>query len=81
MSQIEIKLQFPYIVPTQHEHRRAADTHLQYNCIVHKNKTNVALNLMLTVGCYETPTTFFHLISNHNIHPKYASYHPIKQIF
>ena len=28
-----------------------------YNTTVHKNKINVALNLMwLTVGCYETPT-------------------------
>ena len=28
-----------------------------YNTTLHKNKTNVALNLMwLTVCCYETPT-------------------------
>ena len=52
MSKIEIKLQFPYVVPTQHEHCTAGYAH--YNTIVHKNKINVALNLMwLTVGCYE----------------------------
>ena len=31
-SKIEIKLQIPYVVPTLHEHRTAADTYLQYQC-------------------------------------------------
>jgi len=26
------KLQFPYVVQAQYEHRTAADTHLQYHC-------------------------------------------------
>ena len=30
VSKIEIKLQFPYVVPTQYEHHTAAETHL-YN--------------------------------------------------
>ena len=29
VSKIEIKLQFPYVVQAQYEHRTAADTHLQ----------------------------------------------------
>ena len=32
MSKIEIKMQFPYVVQAQYEHRTAADAHLQYHC-------------------------------------------------
>ena len=32
VSKIEIKLQYPYVVPAQYEIRTAADTYLQYNC-------------------------------------------------
>ena len=32
VSQIEIKLQFPYVFQAQYEHRTAADTYLQYHC-------------------------------------------------
>ena len=31
-SKIEIKLQFPYVVQAQYEHRTAADTQLHYHC-------------------------------------------------
>ena len=32
VRKIEIKLQFPYVVPAQYEHRTAADRYLQYHC-------------------------------------------------
>ena len=31
VSNLEIKLQFPYVVQAQYEHRTAADIHLQYH--------------------------------------------------
>ena len=31
VSKIEIKLQFPYVVQAEYEHRTAADTYLQYH--------------------------------------------------
>ena len=40
VSKIEIKLQFPYVVQAQYEHRTAI-----YNTNVHKNKSTVALNV------------------------------------
>ena len=43
MSKIEIKMQFPYVVPAQYEHRTAAET--IYNNTVHKNKNIIALNV------------------------------------
>ena len=46
VSKIEIKLQLPYVVQTQYEHRTDADTHSQYNTTVHKNKSYVALNVV-----------------------------------
>ena len=33
VSKIEIKLQFPYVVPAKYEHHTAADTHLQHHCV------------------------------------------------
>ena len=41
VSKIEIKLHFPYVVPTQHEHRQQLMP--IYNTTVHKNKINVTL--------------------------------------
>ena len=38
VSKIEKNLQLPYVVQAQHEPRTAADTHLQFNTTVHKNK-------------------------------------------
>ena len=32
VRKLEIKLQFPYVDPTQHEHRTAVYVHLQYHC-------------------------------------------------
>ena len=44
VNKIEKKLQFPYVIKAQYEHRTAADT--IYNTTVHKNKTNIALNVV-----------------------------------
>ena len=35
-----------YVIQAQNEHYTAADTHLQYHCTVHKNKSYVALNVV-----------------------------------
>ena len=43
MSDIEIKLQFPYVVPEEYEHR--TEVHLQYYL-----KINVAFNVAKTVS-------------------------------
>ena len=43
MSKIEIKLQFPYVVQTQYEHR--TEQMPIYNITVNKNKSSVALNM------------------------------------
>ena len=45
MSKIELKLQFPYVVQTQYEHRTTADAYLQYHC-VQRTKSAVALNVV-----------------------------------
>ena len=43
VSKIEIKLQFPFMVQAQYEHRITADA--IYNTTVHKNKSTGALNV------------------------------------
>ena len=43
VSKIEIKLQFPYVVPAPYDHRTAADIH--YNIIVHNSKSIFVLNV------------------------------------
>ena len=40
VSKIEIKLEFPYVVPTQHKDRTAAYAHLQYTTVL-KNQNNL----------------------------------------
>ena len=47
VSNIDIKLQFPYVVLTQYEHHTAASFN---NATVHKNSTNVALCLAKYFG-------------------------------
>ena len=37
MSQIEIKLQFPYVVQAQYEHRTAANTHQLNTTTCHRD--------------------------------------------
>ena len=32
VSKIEIKLQFPYVVPAQYDHRTADDANFEYHC-------------------------------------------------
>ena len=46
---LEIKLQFPYVVSAQYEHRTVAEAHLN-NITVHKNKIYIALNVAKGVG-------------------------------
>jgi len=51
VSKIEIKLEFPYVVPTQHKHRTEAYACLQYHYAQCIRRSDAALNLMwLTVG-------------------------------
>ena len=59
VSKIEIKLQFPYIVPFRYSMGIAQQHMAIYNTTVHKNKINVALNLMWLVNYWvfmKTPT-------------------------
>ena len=58
MSKIEIKLQFPYVVQGQYEHRTAADTHLQYHCA--RLRSRLMLPLMC-MGLWEHSNVIIHL--------------------
>ena len=61
VSKIEIKLQFPYVVPTQYEHRRAADTHIENMSTSEKYLSNVSRQTNKNV------TMFFNLILTHSL--------------
>ena len=55
VNKIEIKLQFSYVVLSQHEHHAAADTYFMIPLSIYKNNTialnlNLAKNMMLLPG-------------------------------
>ena len=58
VSKLKIKLQFPYVVPTQYEQRTSADTYNIYNTNMHKNNRTFAFNVdTLHCWCYDETLT------------------------